>query len=69
MRPVAWSTVWPSVFQSTYDQAPELLETAGLRPARMRSAAFAESFDFQPNPLQQSLIDELPGHVTGRVCS
>jgi CRISPR-associated endonuclease/helicase Cas3 len=52
-------------FHSTYEKAPELLEAAGLQPAKMRKTGFTESFDFVPNPLQQSIIDELRGHVTG----
>lgn len=52
-------------FRATYEKAPELLNTAGLRLPVMREAGFGESFGFTPNPLQQSLIDELPDQVTG----
>ncbi len=54
-----------AVFHATFKHAPKLLEAAGLQPTSMRRAGFAESFDFDPNPLQQSIIDELPGHVNG----
>ncbi|MDN3355835.1 CRISPR-associated helicase Cas3' [Actinomadura sp. DC4] len=52
-------------FHATYRVAPGLLDAAGLRPVGLRDAGFAESFGFEPNALQHSLLEELPEHVTG----
>jgi CRISPR-associated endonuclease/helicase Cas3 len=52
-------------FHSSYEQAPDLLEAAGLQPVGLRRASFADSFDFTPNPLQHSILDELPDRVGG----
>ncbi|MGR6998789.1 CRISPR-associated helicase Cas3' [Yinghuangia aomiensis] len=45
--------------------APAVVDVAGLRRAVFRDEGFEEQFGFGANRLQQSLIDELPGLVTG----
>lgn len=52
-------------FHATYEKAPGLLDAAGLRRAGLRNIGFAETFGFEPNALQRSLLNELPGQVTG----
>ncbi|MFC9457103.1 CRISPR-associated helicase Cas3' [Streptomyces sp. NPDC056983] len=50
--------------RSTHD-APAVVREAGLGRADVRQASFEEMFGFSPNPLQQSLVDELPKLVQG----
>lgn len=52
-------------FRATYELAPGLLEDAGLQPAALRQAGFPASFGFEPNPLQKSILEELPPRVNG----
>lgn len=60
----------PSVenhFAQSVADAPGLLEEAGLAPVRLERLDFGETYgiDGSPNPLQQSIMEELPAAVAG----
>ena len=49
----------------TSSVAPDVLRRAGLGQLRIRERGFVDVFGFAPNPLQQSVIDELIGRLDG----
>ncbi|MFH7340626.1 CRISPR-associated helicase Cas3' [Streptomyces sp. KHY 26] len=52
-------------FRRSQVDAPRLLEDAGLAPVELRRLPFAEAYGFadEPNPLQRSVMEELPVSV------